>query len=738
MLVEARLAHQDLPADVAVVRARVREGLSELFDAEVVFVTQDGAVDLNALLWSGAALTLTPAQATESAPRSFHGTIEEASYLGFDRTYYRYRLRLRPQIHGLAYRVRTRIFQNKNAVDIVKQVFTDAGIPDAGVVWDTAGDYPVREYCTQWKESELAFVLRLLEEEGIFYWFEHTDADHVLHLGDAPDVHVPIEGNSTIAGRHHADQNEESVWEVVHQTRLVHDAFRTRDWQFTQPADPLQASTGDGVNLRYDYPGLYGATEEGARLVAVRYQEQQVGLMRLDGHTSCLRFQPGRTASLARLSPPLLEGDWLVRSLEHRFDCGERREGGVSGVGAHEARFSAIPVDIPFRPPRRTPKPRAYGLESAVVTGPSGEEIHVDEYGRIKVHFYWDRENPVDDTASCWMRVQQLNTSGAMILPRVGWEMHVAFVDGDPDRPVALHKAYNQETMPPYAQPGNKTQSALQSSTSPGGGSTNEIRLQDGNGGMEWSLHASKDLNVVVANDENETIDVDSTESVGAAMSALVGGDETGDVGANQSTSVSGNAALETVGSKTVSVSGNDDWGITGNFGFTTTGDRTEDISGLMNVLANKVSETFNAAHTRTVGAVQAIVSATAISETVGGSKTESVGAAKAIITPKDHSESLQSTKTLTSGAALFKTGGDISYTAKGALALTAAGAILIKAGADCMITGRNVIVTSGSAKFKGGGGTFKLGGSITIDANQFGGKSGPMLEIKGTIDYKD
>ncbi|MCC6876751.1 MAG: type VI secretion system tip protein VgrG, partial [Sandaracinaceae bacterium] len=432
MLVEARLAHQDLPADVAVVRARVREGLSELFDVEVIFVTQDGAVDLGALLWSGAALTLTPAQATDSAPRSFHGMIEEASYLGFDRTYYRYRLRLRPQIHGLAYRVRTRIFQNKNAVDIIKQVFTDAGIPDAGVVWDTAGDYPVREYCTQWKESELAFVLRLLEEEGIFYWFEHTETDHVLHLGDAPDVHVPIEGDSTLRRRHHADQVVEGVWDVVHKTRLTHDAVKTRDWHFTLAAAPLESNAGEeGGRRRYEYPGGYAVQPQGGRLTNVRFEEERAGSRHVTGASDCLRLMPGRRVTLSDVEPVVFAEDWIMTRLEQTFAAPTRADAGALGVGEHSLRFVCIPAETPFRPPRNTPRPKAYGLESAVVTGPSGEEIHVDEFGRIKVHFYWDRENPVDDTASCWIRVQQLNTSGAMILPRIGWEMHVAFLDGD-------------------------------------------------------------------------------------------------------------------------------------------------------------------------------------------------------------------------------------------------------------------------------------------------------------------
>jgi type VI secretion system secreted protein VgrG len=732
----AKLDHQDVPADAIVVQANAREGLSILFEVEIVFVCTDGALDLDALLWTAAALTLS-SLATDSEPRFFHGVVEEAGYLGYDESYHRYRVVLRPGLHGLAYRVRTRIFQNKSTVDIVKQVFEDAGIDAAAVVWDTKGTYAPREYCTQWKESELAFVTRLLEDEGIFFWFEHAETDHVLHLGDEKSAHVPITGDAIVVGRRHVD-DPETVWDAVYESRLVHDGVMLRDWNFEFAEGPLEANHGESFRQRYEYPGYYTEGPEGVRRAAVRFEEQRARAVTLEAKADVVRFAPGKTFTLDEIEPSPFQADWLITAIEHRFATAEGSATAAATMGSYATTFSAIGADIAFRPPRVTPRPRIHGLESAVVTGPAGEEIHVDESGRIKVHFYWDRENPVDDTASCWIRVQQLNTSGSMILPRLGWEMHVVFVDGDPDRPVALHKAYNEETMPPYAQPANKTQSSLQSSTSPGGGSTNEIRMQDGNGSMEWALHASKDFNVVVANDHDETVDVDAEETVGATFKSSVGGDESGKVSGNQSISVTKGSTTETVGAKTVTVGGSDDWGITGNFGFTSKGDRSDTIGGMMFVRANKVAETFNSSLSRTVDSMQALVAATAIAETVAGSKTESVGAAKAIITPKDHSEAFASTKMLTSGAVLMKAGGDVTFSAKAAVAVTAAGIISIKCADACMIKGSQVRVTSGRAKFKGGGGTFTLSGSIKIDANKFGGKGGPILKLKGNVDFKD
>ena len=738
MRATAQVSHVALPTDVRVVRVIATEGLSVLFDVFVDLESEDAEIDLDGMLWSTCSVAISPDSAA-SPPRVFHGVVEEARYTGRDLALHRYRLRLRPSIHGLQYRVRSRIFQEKTSDAIAKEVLEGAGIAADVCEWHIEGTYPERPYCTQWKESELAFVLRLLEEEGIFFWFEHTEVDHTIHFGDAVDHHETIAGNVALPVDGVATEDHEAIWDIVARLTLTHDAVKTRDWEFLTPQAPLEVESGDeGLRLRYEYPGFYPNQSVGDLRTNTRLEEAVVARDTISGRSNSPRFSGGLKFDLTEVAPAALSATYVLTSVEHLFEgeTGAARE--ARHVGSYTNRFTAIPDSTTFRPRRVTPRPTVSGLESAVVTGPAGEEIHVDEFGRIKVHFYWDRENPVDDTASCWIRFQQLNTTGAMILPRLGWEVHVAFENGDPDRPIAIHKAYNQETLPPYAQPANKTQSALQSSTSPGGGSTNEIRMQDGSGGMEWFMHASKDLNVLVANDENETIGVDASESVGAVLKTVVGASESGSVGGNQAVTVAVDATFETTGAKAEEIGGNDDWGITGNLGIGTSADRTDDIGGLMNVLANKIDETFNADCSRTVGAAQAIVSATAIAETVGGSKTESVGAAKAVITPADYAENISGVKTLTSGAVTVKTGGDVTYGAKGALALTAAGIIDIKCGGDFKITGSQVRVTAGTASMKGGGGTFKLSSSITIDPKKFGGKGTGALQIKGAkLDYK-
>jgi type VI secretion system secreted protein VgrG len=451
---------------------------------------------------------------------------------------------------------------------------------------------------------------------------------------------------------------------------------------------------------------------------------------------------PGRRFTVAEAQPPALDGEYLIVETVRRF-----RDPRAAGAGqdvrpdipAFLVELTAIPAEQEFRPPALTPRPRVSGKELAVVTGPPGEEIHVDEYGRIKVHFYWDREGQIDDKASFWIRVQQQNTSGSMMLPRVGWEVDVAFLDGDPDRPVVMQRLYNRETMPPYGLPDNKSQSSLQSSSSPGGGGTNEVRLQDSASGMEFFVHASKDFALKAGHDMTETVAVDVHEEVGLKLQTNIAGNESSKVGSNQSLSVTGELKQETTGSKATTVGAADDWGVTGAYTLSCEGNRSDDIGGLMNVLANRVTETFNSNLTRKVGAALSINSAGSIAEVVGGNKSETVGGAKLELVRQGKAEQVTGTKTLTSGAMIEKVGKDIQMSAEAALAITVGGPIVEKVGEGFTLGAEAVVITAaGGAELKVGGTKLTArGGSLKVNAPDMGASGGPMLQIKGKVNYK-
>ncbi|MFO0604174.1 MAG: type VI secretion system tip protein TssI/VgrG [Polyangiales bacterium] len=739
MQVRAFVTVEGLSADADVVRFTAREALAALFEVDVTFACDTPDLDLEQALWKVAVVTLVDDGGGE--PRYFHGVVEEADYEGTRAGRSRYRFVLRPRLHGLAYRARSRIFQSKTALEVVQRVLRDAGLPASGFDWGgLSARYPAREYCVQYRESERDFVLRLLEDEGVFWRFDHAAGDHVMVFGDSPAAQAALEGEAAIPYVRGEHQGRERVADLVYAVAPVVDAFNSRDWLPEMPQEPREAqrtTSDEGGFAVAEYPGGFRENGDGLRRATARLEALRVGRETLTGRANVRRLAPGRKFTVAGAAQASVAREWLVTGVEHRYvDHGLAGDGGA--LSTFDQRFTAIPSEAPFRPARVTPRPRAWGKDSAVVTGPSSEEIHVDEMGRVKVHFYWDREQPVDDTASCWVRVQQQNTSGAMVLPRVGWEVSVGYLDGDPDRPVVLQKLYNRETMAPYEQPASATQTALQSATSPGGGSTNEVRLQDGNGGMEFFVHASRDLRVIAGHDLAETVDVDAAEEVGVDLTCQVGASQTVHVGGAQATSVTGTSSAEVTGARAVTVGGNDDWGVKANQSITVAGSRTETIDGLMNVLANTVSETFNADHTRKVGAALMINSAIAVAESVGGSKREQVGAARLEVVRKAYAETVGTSKTLVSGAAVIKAGGDIQASAQGALAVNVAGAIAEKCGGAYSIGARIVTVTTANLELKGGGSSLKCaGGKIRFKGGGLSVKGTVSVKLKGSVDFK-
>lgn len=740
MTLTAHFLHDAVP-EARVLSVRLREGISELYDCEVELVHGDPDIDLRPMIWSTAAVQVgDPAFDPSDTEhwRFIHGAIEEASYVAPMGPWHRYRFRLRPSIHGLAYRVRTRIFQNLPVIDVIRQVLEEAGIDLECVDFDVEPGAP-REYITQWKESELAFIERWLQELGVHYWFEHTDVDHTMYISDKAAVHEPIPGAAELevharTANDGGSGDDGAIFEVRYTTHFGFDRWASRDWNFRTPNEPRQAASSDGPQELYEYPGGYETDEAGAGLAPIRMQEIVAGQTVVSGRSGCIRLQAGRWFTMIGVSPDALIDDYLLTTVQlHLW-----RADPLSGQFDLESRFEGIPVAHPYRPARTLPRPRVHGKESAVVTGPAGEEIHVDDMGRIKVHFYWDREQPVDDTASCWVRTQQQNTAGAMFLPRVGWEVDIGFLHGDPDRPVMLQKLYNDEQQPPYDLPANLTQSSLRTSSSPGGGGTNELRLNDTNGSQSFFTHAQKDFDNTVGNDASTTVSVNVQTQVRANAVHKVGSTEDITVGGDQSVSVTGKLTQQCAASQTVTVGGLDDWGVSALHSVTTHGSRTDDIGGLLNVLAaNGIGDTFNASHSLTVGGALAITAAGGISETVAGGKIEAVGGAKLEQISKSKSENVKVGKILNSGAVKIDAGTDVTVAAGAALGIKVGGAYTSKCGGDFGISGTVVTLKLSSLDMKAGGSTVSAtSGEIKLNASNLGGE-GVKILLKGNVDYK-
>ncbi len=715
-----------------VVRASVREGLSRLFTITVDVLSESPEIPLTDALFDAGLLQLH--EHGVDTPRAFHGVVTRAAYVTELEQRHLYRFRLEPLIKTLAFRTRSRIFQELSVVDIVKKVLHDAGLPEDSFDW-RVGEYKPREYTVQYRESELAFVMRLLEQEGIYFYFEHDDVGHRMVFADAA-VFGPIEGQASLRFDAWANSTADSVSDVSLKTSVTHDAVSFRDWSFHQPEAPVvgDAESETSVLRAAGYPGGFRNNADGFRRAQRTLEASLQHRHRLSARSTCHRLEAGRTFMLLDVMQDSAYGEYVVVDALHELDSQDNR-GPKCG---YSCRLVGQPAEAPFRPEASTPRPRINGIETAVVTGPAGTEIHTDEYGRIKVHFYWDREGALDDTASCWLRTQQNNTSGGLMIPRVGWEVSVVFENGDPDRPIMLQKLYNNETLPPYALPENLTQSSLQSSTSPGGGAVNEVRMQDAAGGQQFGIYASRDAIVTAGHDMSEVVAVNSQETVGVNATVRVGADQATEIGGNQSASVTGALARQTVGSVTVNIGAVDDWGASDQYSLTCGGSRTDTIATVMNVLANNVSETVNGDMTRTVGAAMATTVAGSLVEVVGGAKTETVGGAKIELVSKSKAETVATTKTLTTGALSLKSGKGIAVSAGAAMSVAVAGTLEEKVGEGFAMTGKKLLITTASAKLHGGSGKLELAGpKLTLNAAGFAAAGALGVTLKGDIDFK-
>lgn len=418
-----------------------------------------------------------------------------------------------------------RIFQNMSIPDIFEKVLDDAGFPDE-VKLDLHDEHPKLDYVTQYHETNFQFLSRLLEMAGIYWYHRHNErGDHGKHLLVLTDH---VDGNPALAPPRYPFHHAGHAAEHDAVTRLESDfGMRTgrismRDWDFkgrkVVPADtPTSIPIGGNEAWEhYHYPGGYVEAALGPHFTEVLMQAEEAAFLTLNGSSQIRQLVPGYTFELFDHLLDQYNRKYLIVTVNHHGQ-NNLMGGAASSYGNT---FVVQPHDVPYRTPRRTPRPRVHGPQTAIVTGPPGEEIHVDEYGRIKVQFHWDRIGKYNDKSSCWMRVAQAwagNGYGTMFIPRVGMEVVVDFLEGDPDQPIVTGCVYNGVNKVPYALPGEATKSTIKTLSSKGGGGTNELRFEDKKGKEEVFLQAQRKLNVLVKQNKYEQINADSHLIVGAA-----------------------------------------------------------------------------------------------------------------------------------------------------------------------------------------------------------------------------
>lgn len=561
--------------------------------------------------------------------RYYHGYVSEMSQSGKEDEHFCYSLVLRPWLWFLTRTADCRIFQEMTVPDIIKEIFREAGFSDFEQTLSET--YRTWEYCVQYRETDFNFVSRLMEQEGIYYYFKHENGKDVLVMGDSYSAHDAIPGYEKIPYYPPSENvvREEHIYNWSHSKSVRTGKYALTAYDFKNPRADLSVSSAISRAHEmadyevFDYPGEYFDTGEGELYVKARIQELQALYERVRGETDAMGLYAGGLFSLTEFPRDDQNREYLICSTRQSVELADYESSDALGT-SFSCSFGALSSKELFRPERRTPKPTVHGLQSAIVTGPSGEEIYTDEYGRVKVQFTWDRLGENDENSSCWMRVAQVWAGaewGGMTIPRIGQEVLVNFIEGDPDRPIITGRVYNDVNMPPYELPANKTQSGIKSRSSKDGSAANfnEIRFEDMKGSEEMYIHAEKDQNIVVENDKGESVGNDNSESIGHDETIDVGNDRTKTVGNNQS---------ETIGvDKTISVGSNHKETIGANKNLEVGANHTESIGSNMTInVASNLTETVAINYAETVGAAMELTVGAAMTETVAADKSQTIG----------------------------------------------------------------------------------------------------------------
>jgi len=523
------------------------EALGELFHFALELYSANTALDLAAMIGQ-------PVTASVALPdggwRHFSGLVARIVQGGGGSEGAVYRADLRPWFWWLSLEVDARIFQNKTVPDIIAGLFQEFGYSDFRNSLTAA--YAEREYCVQYNESTFAFISRLMEEEGIFYSFEHSTSGHTLVLMDGGQPYPACTGlqTATYMATGTSRERPDLVYRCEAEQLAVPGRYASGDFNFTTPAQPLAASAGAQGRRVFEYPGGYADSGAGQGRATVRMQALAHEAKALRGDSTCRAFTAGCSFTLEGHPRSELNAEHVLRHVVHT----------ISHDGYSNS-FTAFPLSLPFRPRRATPKPRISGTQTATVVGKAGEEIWTDSYGRVKVQFHWDRLGVNDENSSCWVRVAQAwagQAWGAFFLPRIGQEVIVSFLDGDPDRPLVTGSVYNATQTVPDSLPANQTRSVIRSRSSKQGSAGNELRFEDKKDSEEFYLHAQKDMKIEVENDRSARV-IKGNESLkveAGTRTVDVKGDESHVNQANFEQKVTGNFTLKVDGDLTIEVGG--------------------------------------------------------------------------------------------------------------------------------------------------------------------------------------
>ncbi len=632
-------------------RMHAVEGLSQVSRFELECLSTTGDISPDDVLAQNVHVKMTM---PDESKRFFAGYVTRFAQAGKLGKYHIYRATVHSWMWFLTRTADCRIFQEMSVPDIVKQVFGDHATADFED--RLSGSYQPREYCVQYRETDFNFVCRLLEEEGIYYYFEHDGSQNKLVLADGLSAHSPFPGYADLpfvapsnVGRFH-DREYIASWSFEREVRP--GKWTHTDYDFKKPGVKLEATSLIQRSHQhadyevFDYPGEYLEKGDGDTYAKTRIEEAQARFEVAEGASNARGIAVGSLLTLLSHPRDDQNVEYLITRTELHGQMNGYESDGAGGSSI-ECRFSAMNSAHVFRPERRTPRPIVKGPQTAVVVGPAGDEIYTDEYGRVKVQFFWDRYGANDENSSCWMRVSHPwagKNWGMIAIPRIGQEVIVECLEGDPDKPIITGRVYNANQMPPYDLPANATQTGIKTRSSKGGGAANfnEIRFEDKKGSEQVYVHAERNMDTMVEADETLTVGHDRTKKVNNDEDTTIGANRTEQVGGNEEITIGGN--------------------------------RTEKVGGKENI-------TIGATRTENVAASETVTIGASRSHTVGASDSLMVGASKSITVGAAMSTTVAAAYSVTAGAAISMTcGAAASLTAGAGINLTTGAAINVLA----------------------------------------------------------
>ncbi|MDD2273417.1 MAG: type VI secretion system tip protein TssI/VgrG [Desulfuromonadaceae bacterium] len=637
----------DLEYDLSVLEVNASENVSHMSGATLILVSEE-VIPCGEVIRQEGTLTIINPEGPGNPDRYFHGIVRKFRHREKKGRFNIYEAELVPSLWLLTLKQNCRIFQDTKLQDIIGKILQESGITSDFYEFRLHKQDIFNKFNVQYNETDLHFISRLLEKEGIFYFFEHYEDKHVLVFCDTDAYYQNIGGDTSIPFNSGglASANKINISSFDYSDRIRPGVLTHANYNFKTPSMKLETDFKSEYNNTdepfevYTYPGSYGKTDRGDYLAQIRMETMAALKEKGRGISNCARLTSGATFQLTEHNNQEFNQEYFLFGVTHKgLQPDVLKELAPKDiVPGYRNIFMVIPSSVTYRPEQRHEKPMVPGLLSAIVTGPKGEEIWPDEYGRVNVQFHFDREGKMDEKSSCWLRTMQFwngGSYGSQFIPRVGDEVLVSFINGDMDYPIITGSVVNEAKQPNYTLPANKTQSGIKTRSSPGGTAANfnELRFEDKMGSEEVYLQSEKDWNILIKNDKGQRVGHDETLTVGNDRSKYVVMNQSESIGVNKSIQVGVNHT-ETIGA---------------NMTLTVGSCQTETV-GINSM------ETIGAAKELSIGGLYQISVGGIMNETVAGAKTEEVGLAKAVFVGATMAENVVGSRTTNIGADLTET----------------------------------------------------------------------------------